>query len=126
MLNSLGCARPTLTLSREGWLRVCSLSAALSHVSLLGELDLSKALAGTHHVLVLDAHDTTAPLLEHLGVVAVHFLEGNLELLKVLEIFLAALGKSNTGGGLHVAELAEVDLAADDTVGDVLSTAERG
>ena len=77
-------------------------------------------------MLVLDAHDTTAPLLEQLGVVVVLLLEGDLELLEVLEVLLAGLGQSDASGGLHVAELAEVGLAADDAVGDVLSAAKGG
>ena len=44
-------------------------SSEYSHVGLLGELDLTDALTGGDHVLVLDTHDTTTPVLAVLVVV---------------------------------------------------------
>ena len=97
-----------------------------SDEGLLGELDLDELLAGGHHVLVLDTHDTTTPLLEELGVVVVLGLELLAELLKVDEVLALHLGEGDAGGGLEVDELAEVGLAADEAEGDTLLSAESG
>ena len=94
--------------------------------SLLGQLDLEDLLASSHHVLVLDAHDTTAPLSEEISVVVVLGLEGVCEAIEVDEVFVANLGESDARSSLHVDELAEVGLAADKAEGNALLSAERG
>lgn len=102
------------------------LPARNSDESLLGELDVSELLALGHHVLVLDAHDATAPLALQVGVVVELSLELSAELLEVDEVFAADFGQGDAGGGLEVAELAEVGLAADEAEGDTLLSAESG
>ena len=99
---------------------------ACSDESLLGELDLDDALAGSHHVLVLDAHDTTAPNSVELGVIVVLSLESVSELLEVNEVLATDVGESDSRGVLHVDELAKVGLAADEAEGDTLLPAESG
>jgi len=99
---------------------------AQSDESLLGKLDLDDSLASSHHVLVLDTHDTTAPNSVELGVVVVLCLEGASELLEVDEVLTTDFGDSNGGSGLHVDELAEVGLTADEAEGDTLLPAESG
>ena len=100
--------------------------ARCSHVSLLGELDFLDALEGSNHVLVLDAHNTTTPVSAELFVVVELFTEVGRKSLKVLEVLLVDFGKGNSGSSLHVDELAEVGLAADKAVRNVLSSAEGG
>ena len=75
-------------------------------------------------MLVLDAHDTAAPSSEELSVVVVLGLEGVAKGLEVDEVLAADLGEGNAGSGLHVDELAEVGLAADEAEGDTLLSAE--
>ena len=62
-----------------------------SHVGLLGELDFSQALLSGDSVLVLKAHNTTTPVSTELFVVVELFLEGDRELLKILEVLLVNL-----------------------------------
>ena len=97
-----------------------------SDEGLLGELDLDELLAGSHHVLVLDTHDTTAPLSVELVVIIVLGLELLGELLKVDEVLAAHLGQSHASGRLEVNELAKVGLAADEAEGNTLLSAEGG
>lgn len=97
-----------------------------SDESLLGHLDCKKLLAGSHHVLVLDSHNTTAPNLGELGVVVVLGLEGLAELLEIYEVLAADFGEGNAGGRLQVDKLAKVGLAADEAEGDTLLSAESG
>ena len=97
-----------------------------SHVGLLGELDVSELLAGSHHVDVLDSHDTTTPLLAELNVVVELSLADLGEVLKIDEVFTADFSESNTGGGLHVAEFAEVGLSTDEAVRNILGATEGG
>jgi hypothetical protein len=97
-----------------------------SDKGLLGELDLDESLASGHHVLVLDTHDTTAPLSGEFGVIVELGLELSAELLKVDEVFAADISESNAGGSLQVNELAKVGLAADEAEGDTLLSAESG
>ena len=94
--------------------------------SLLGQLDLVNLLAGSHHVLVLDTHDTTAPLSEEISIIVVLGLEGVGEAIEVDEVFVANLRESNARSSLHVDELAEVGFATDEAEGDALLSAERG
>ena len=77
-------------------------------------------------MLVLKAHNTTTPVSTELFVVVELFLEGDRELLKILEVLLVHLGEGNAGSGLHVDELTEVGLSADEGVGNILSAAEGG
>lgn len=77
-------------------------------------------------MLVLNAHNTATPVSAELFVVVELFAEVGRESLEVLEVFLVDFGKGNSGGGLHVDELAEVGLAADEAVRNVLSSAEGG
>lgn len=97
-----------------------------SHVGLLGELDLSELLSVGHHVLVLDAHNTTTPVSSETLVVVELSAEVLGEELKVGVVFLADLGQSDAGSGLLVDELAEACLALDESVGDALLSAEGG
>jgi hypothetical protein len=106
--------------------RVCVHAGECSDHSLLGELDLHKLLARSHHVLVLDAHDTTAPLSGQVVVVVVLRLEKGAELLEVDEVLAADFGKSDASGCLKVDKLAKVGLATDEAEGDTLLTAESG
>jgi len=95
-----------------------------SHVGLLGELDLSKALAGTDHVLVLDTHDTTAPVFSKLIILVVLFTELLGEGVQVLQVLTVDLSHSDAGSGLHVAELTEGSLSAEEAVWNLLLSAE--
>jgi len=97
-----------------------------SDEGLLGELDLDELLAGSHHVLVLDTHDTTAPLSVELVVIIVLGLELLGELLEIDEVLAAHLGQSHASGRLEVNELAKVGLAADEAEGNTLLSAEGG
>lgn len=97
-----------------------------SHVSLLLELDLSESLSLGHHVLVLDSHDTSAPVSSESLVVVELSSEVLGEVLEVLVVFLSNISHSNAGGGLLVDELAESCLALDEGVGDTLLSAEGG
>lgn len=95
-----------------------------SHVSFLGELDFSCLFSLGHHVLVLNSHKTTTPGLSDLGVLVELSGEVLLEGIEVLEVFLSNLGEGDAGSGLGVAELSESGLTLDDTVWDVLLSAE--
>jgi len=92
--------------------------ASSSHDSLLLELDHLDLLTGGHHVLVLDAHNTTTPLTSKLLVFVVVLGEGGLESSKVLEVFLPHVSESEAGSSLHVDEFTKVGLAADKAVRD--------
>jgi hypothetical protein len=97
-----------------------------SHVSFLGELDFSELFSLEHHVLVLDAHDTTSPDSSQ-GFV---FVELHSEVLgeefEVLVVFFSQFGDSDAGGGLLVDELSESCLSLDEAIGDSLLSAESG
>jgi hypothetical protein len=77
-------------------------------------------------VLVLDTHDTTTPVTAELFVVVELLSEVDGKLLEVLEVLLVDFGQSNAGSVLHVAELTEVGLSADEAVRNVLSAAKSG
>lgn len=77
-------------------------------------------------MLVLDAHNTTTPVSAELLVVVELFTEVGRKSLEVLEVFLVDFSKGNSGSSLHVDELAEVGLAADEAVRNVLSSAKGG
>ena len=90
------------------------------------ELDLADLLAAGNHVLVLDTHDTTAPLAAE-GLVLVELLEELLfEGLEVLEVFLVDLSEGKAGGSLEVDELAKSGLSADEAERNFLLAAEGG
>ena len=93
---------------------------------LLGELDLHELLARGHHVLVLDAHDTTAPLSEQLLVVVELALEEVAELLEVDEVLTSYLGQGDASSSLQVHKFAKVGLATDKAEGNTLLSAESG
>jgi len=90
------------------------------------ELNLSDLLAGSHHVLVLDSHDTTTPGSAELNVLVELELEGLGEGLEVLEVFLVHLSEGEAGGGLQVDEFAQVGLASDEAEWHSLLSAESG
>ena len=94
------------------------------HVGLLGELDVSELLSGSHHVLVLDSHNTTSPHSAELLVVVVLILELLAHGIEVGHILLTELGNSDASGSLHVAELTKGSLSTNEAVGDTLLSAE--
>jgi len=95
-----------------------------SHVGLLGELDFSELFSLGHHVLVLDTHNTTTPLSLEVGVLVELGVEGSLEGIEILHVFLLDLGESDASGGLGVAKLTELGLTLDEAVWDSLGSAE--
>jgi hypothetical protein len=97
-----------------------------SHVGLLCEFDFSDSLAGSDHVLVLDAHNTSTPVFPEFLVVVELLGEVLGKILEVFEVFLVHLSDGDAGGGLHVAKFAEVGLTADEAVSDLLFTAKGG
>lgn len=97
-----------------------------SHVSFLLELDLSESLSLGHHVLVLDSHDTSAPVSSE-GLVVVELGSEVLDKsLEVLVVFLSDISHGDAGSGLLVDELTESSLALDEAVGNTLLSAESG
>jgi len=97
-----------------------------SHVGLLGEFDLSLLFSLSHHVLVLDTHDTTTPVSSE-GLVIVELRAEVLgEKLKILVVFLTDFSKSDAGGSLLVDELAEACFSLDESIGNTLLAAESG
>ena len=100
------------------------LEEALSHVGLLGELDFSELLSLSHHVLVLDTHDTTTPDLSESLVVVVVASEFLLENVEILEVFLVNFGESNAGSSLSVDEFAEACLTLNEAEGNTLLSAQ--
>lgn len=83
-------------------------------------------LATGNHVLVLDTHDTTAPLAAEGVVLVVLLHELLLHGLEILEVLLVHLGEGDAGGGLEVDELAEGSLSADEAERNLLLAAEGG
>jgi|LauGreDrversion4_2_1035121.scaffolds.fasta_scaffold35474_5 hypothetical protein len=97
-----------------------------SHVGLLGKLDFSKLGSVGHHVLVLNTHNTTAPVSSE-GLVLVELsAEVLAQDLEVLEVLLANISKSDAGGSLLMDELAKTCLALNEGEGDALLSAEGG
>ena len=95
-----------------------------SHVGLLGEFDFLDALEGSNHVLVLDTHNTATPVSAELLVVVELFTELLGEVFQILEVFLVNFGEGDSGSSLHVDELSKSGLAADESVWNILSSAE--
>ena len=77
-------------------------------------------------MLVLDTHDTTAPLSGKVGVVVELSLEHGGHLFEVNNIFAADISDSDAGSCLEVDELSKVGLATDEAEGDTLLAAESG
>jgi len=94
------------------------------HVCLLLELDIEESLLGSHHVLVLDTHDTTTPDSAELLVVVVLRFECLGETIEISQVFFADIGDGDAGGSLQVAKLTEVGFSADEAEGDTLLSAE--
>jgi len=93
------------------------------HGVLLLLLEVSDLLTGSHHMDVLDTHNTTAPGSAHLLVIVELELELSGELLEVDHVFLVDAGEGNAGSGLLVDELTESSLSSDEAVGDILLSA---
>lgn len=81
-----------------------------SHASLLSQFDFLKFAAMVHHVLVLDTHSITAPVLAKVSIVVVLGLESSSKGFHVLHILLSHSSQSNAGCCLHVAKSAEGSL----------------
>ena len=77
-------------------------------------------------MLVLDTHDTTAPLSGQVGVVVELSLEHGGHLFEVNDILAADISDSDAGSRLEVDELSKVGLATDEAEGDTLLAAESG
>ena len=100
------------------------LSEYLSHVGLLSKFDVEQLLSLLHLVDVLDAHDTTTPVLAEVVVLVEVGLEHLAQVLKVSHVLGADGLESHAGRGLLVDQLAEHSLSSDEAVGDTLSSAE--
>lgn len=70
------------------------------HVCLLLLFNIADLLPGSHHVLVLDTHDTTSPDSTETVVVVVPSFELLGQRVKVDAVFLAHISHCNTSGGL--------------------------
>jgi len=77
-------------------------------------------------VLVLDAHNTTTPVSAELVVVVELFTEVASKSLQVLEVLSVDFSESDGGSSLQVDKLAEVGLATNEAVGNILASAESG
>lgn len=77
-------------------------------------------------MLVLDAHNTTTPVSAELVVVVELFTEVGRKSLQVLEVFSVDFSESDGGGSLQVDKLAEVGLATNEAVRNILASAESG
>ena len=77
-------------------------------------------------MLVLDTHDTTAPLSGQVGVIVELGLEECAELLEINKVFASHFSQSEASGRLEVDKLAKVGLATDEAEGDTLFAAESG
>ena len=101
-------------------------SVTSDHVGFLRELDILELLSGSHHVLVLDAHDTTSPDSTELLAVVVLVLELFAHGIEVRDIFLADVSHSNACGSLEVTEFPEVGFSTEEAEGNSLLPAEGG
>ena len=77
-------------------------------------------------MLVLDAHNTTTPVSAELVVVVELFTEVGSKSLQVLEVLSVDFSESDGGSSLQVDKLAEVGLATNEAVGNILASAESG
>lgn len=96
----------------------------LSHVCLLCELDLSELLSVGHHVLVLDTHNTAAPVSSEVLVIVELSAEVLGKEFKILVVFLADFGECDTSSCLVVDELSKAGLTLDEGIGNTLLSAE--
>jgi len=98
----------------------------LSHVGFLCEFDLSQLRSLGHHMLILDAHNSTSPS----SSVALVFIELLFEVLcehiQVLEIFFLDFSESKAGSSLLVDNLAESCLSLNEAIRNTLLSAESG
>lgn len=97
-----------------------------NHVSLLGKLDVLKLLSSSHHVLVLDSHDTTSPDSAELLVVVELSLEGLLHGIEIGLIFPSEISHSNASGSLEMDKLAEFGLTTGEAERYSLLSAKSG
>jgi len=95
-----------------------------SHVGFLCNFDFSQFLSLVHHMLVLNSHNTTSPGSSECEVVVIVGVEVVLEVIEIGEIFLSNVSKSDTGGGLGVDESSESCLSLDESVWNVVLSAE--
>ena len=77
-------------------------------------------------MLVLESHDTTAPVATKFVVLVVRFHEGLTEGLEISEVLLVDVSDSQAGSGLHVAEFSKGSLTADKAERNFLLAAESG
>ena len=77
-------------------------------------------------MLVLDAHNTTTPVSAELVVVVELFTEVASKSLQVLEVLSVDFSESDSGSSLQMDKLAEVGLATNEAVGNILASAESG
>ena len=77
-------------------------------------------------MLVLDAHNTTTPVSAELVVVVERFTEAASKSLQVLEVLSVDFSESDSGSSLQMDKLAEVGLATNEAVGNILASAESG
>ena len=77
-------------------------------------------------MLVLDAHNTTTPVSAELVVVVELFTEVASKSLQVLEVLSVDFSESDGGSSLQMDKLAEVGLATNEAVGNILASAESG
>lgn len=75
-------------------------------------------------MLVLDSHNTSAPVSSELFVFVELSSEVLGEGLEILIVFLSDISHSNAGSGLLVDELTESGLTLDESIGDTLLSAE--
>jgi hypothetical protein len=75
-------------------------------------------------VLVLDTHNTTAPVSSESCVVVVSSSEGSLEEFEILIVFLSYISDGNASSSLLVDELTESCLSLNEGEGDTLLSAE--
>lgn len=75
-------------------------------------------------MLVLDSHNTSAPVSSELFVLVELSSEVLGEGLEILIVFLSDISHSNAGSGLLVDELTESGLTLDESIGDTLLSAE--
>jgi len=89
-------------------------------------LDLLDLLSGSHHVDVLDTHDTTTPFLAEALVVVELVLELLGHGVKVSVVLLADISNSNACGSLQMAKFPEIAFSTDEAEWNSLLSAESG
>jgi len=117
------CRHVVLTLNSP---KLACNTQSFSNQGFLGELDISELLASSHHVLVLDTHDTATPLSVELNIIIVLGLELGAELFEIDEVFSTNISEGDTGSSLEMDKLSKVCLATDEAEGHTLLSAESG